>query len=66
MRASKTPTYQINNPLQSLTNIVYLASEDRYPVDVKTLALKLAGQVQELSALAAELPVLRNTADQAR
>lgn len=55
--------HEINNPLQSLTNILYLASEGSYAADVRTLALELADQVQRLSTLAAKLLAVPTAAD---
>jgi hypothetical protein len=47
--------HQINNPLQSLTNVVYLAAEGQSGGDAKTLATSLSGDVQRLSGLVKEL-----------
>ena len=55
--------HEINNPLQSLTNLLYLASEDRYPADFQALAQELGEQVQRLSVLTAKLLALPILAD---
>ncbi|MEO6804113.1 MAG: GAF domain-containing protein, partial [Granulicella sp.] len=43
--------HQINNPLQSLTNVVYLAAEGESGGDAKMLAADLSGDVRRLSGL---------------
>ena len=50
--------HEINNPLQSLTNILYLATQDRYAGDTKSLAHELSDHVRCLSELAAKLLAL--------
>jgi hypothetical protein len=50
--------HQINNPLQSLTNLVYLASEGRSGGDAKTLGEELSEHIQRLSVLVKELLAL--------
>jgi transcriptional regulator with GAF, ATPase, and Fis domain len=50
--------HQINNPLQSLTNIVYLAAEGESGGDAKTLAADLSGDVRRLSGLVKKLLAL--------
>jgi hypothetical protein len=47
--------HKINNPLQSLTNIVYLAAEGEGGTDAKTLAQELSGHVERLSVLVGKL-----------
>ena len=55
--------HRINNPLQSITNLVYLAGAGEVPGDAKTLAEELAEPVQRLSALAAKLLSLPTAAN---
>lgn len=50
--------HQINNPLQSLTNIVYLAAEDEGDGDAKSLAQELSDHIQRLSVLVKKLLTL--------
>jgi signal transduction histidine kinase len=50
--------HQINNPLQSLTNVVYLAAHGESCADAKALANSLAGDVERLSGLVNQLLVL--------
>jgi hypothetical protein len=50
--------HKINNPLQSLTNIVYLAAEGENDGDTKALAGKLSEHVDGLSVLVGELLAL--------
>jgi hypothetical protein len=50
--------HQINNPLQSLTNLVYLASEGRSGGDAKMLGEELSEHIQRLSVLVKELLAL--------
>ena len=50
--------HKINNPLQSLTNIVYLAAEGKSCSDAKTLAEDLSEHVQRLSVLVGKLLAL--------
>ena len=45
----------INNPLQSLTNLLYLASEGHNPGDAQTLAHQMSGEFARLSTLVAQL-----------
>jgi len=47
--------HRINNPLQSITNIVYLASAGEDPRDARALAEELGEPIQRLSVLAARL-----------
>jgi hypothetical protein len=47
--------HKINNPLQSLTNLVYLAAEGRSGGDAKTLAVELSEHIQRLSVLVEKL-----------
>ncbi len=54
--------HRINNPLQSITNIVYLAGAGGIDGDAKTLAGELAEPIQRLSVLAARLLSLPRTA----
>jgi PAS domain S-box-containing protein len=43
--------HNINNPLQSLTNLVYLAAETQSGTDAKTLALEMSSDLERLSEL---------------
>jgi PAS domain S-box-containing protein len=43
--------HNINNPLQSLTNLVYLATETPNGTDAKTLAKEMSGDLKRLSEL---------------
>jgi two-component sensor histidine kinase len=47
--------HRINNPLQSLTNILYLAAEDHDGVDAKGLAQQALSDLADLSALVKQL-----------
>jgi nitrogen-specific signal transduction histidine kinase len=47
--------HKINNPLQSMTNIVYLAAEGESGGDAKALAEDLSGHVERLSVLVGKL-----------
>lgn len=47
--------HKINNPLQSLMNVVYLAAEDEGGGDARVLAAELSGDLQRLSVLVAKL-----------
>jgi hypothetical protein len=47
--------HQINNPLQSLTNVAYLAAEGGSGGDAKLLGQRLSGDIQRLSGLVKEL-----------
>jgi hypothetical protein len=49
--------HEINNPLQSLTNLVYLAGESGS--DAKSLAVELSDHIQRLSGLVSKLLALR-------
>ena len=58
--------HQINNPLQSLTNILYLAEAGQMGGDAKELAAELSEHLQRLSVLAGRLlslPAALNKAD---
>ena len=55
--------HRINNPLQSITNIVYLAGAGGISGDAKTLAGELAEPIQRLSVLAAKLLSLPTAAN---
>jgi transcriptional regulator with GAF, ATPase, and Fis domain len=50
--------HQINNPLQSVTNILYLAAEGNGAGDAKSLASDLSDHVQRLSMLVNKLLAL--------
>jgi transcriptional regulator with GAF, ATPase, and Fis domain len=50
--------HQINNPLQSLTNVAYLAAEGKSGVDTKALGHILSGDIHRLSVLARKLLAL--------
>jgi signal transduction histidine kinase len=56
--------HEINNPLQSLTNVVYLAAEGTGGGDAKVLGQELSGDIQRLSGLVKELLALPNGADE--
>ncbi len=47
--------HQINNPLQSLTNLLYLARDEQFAGTSRSLAAELTDHVQRLSTLAAKL-----------
>ncbi len=47
--------HNINNPLQSLTNILYLASEGHYGEEGKTVGLAARGDLDRLCAVVKEL-----------
>jgi signal transduction histidine kinase len=53
--------HKINNPLQSLTNLIYLATEGKSSDDAKTFAQKLSDHLQRLSGLVEKLLTLPNT-----
>jgi GAF domain len=53
--------HQINNPLQSLTNLVYLAAESKSGSDAKALAAELSDHIQRLSMLVNKLLALPET-----
>jgi len=46
--------HRINNPLQSLMNVAYLAAEGHSGGDAKTLGEDLSGDLQRLSAVVNE------------
>lgn len=50
--------HKINNPLQSLTNVLYLAAEAPEGVDAKTLSKQASDDLQRLSSLVKELLAL--------
>jgi signal transduction histidine kinase len=50
--------HQINNPLQSLTNVVYLAAQGQSGADARALGKSLAADVERLSGLVNQLLVL--------
>ncbi|CAN5545232.1 hypothetical protein BH10ACI4_BH10ACI4_21140 [soil metagenome] len=50
--------HKINNPLQSLVNVVYLAAEGQSGGDTKELARELSGDLERLSGLVKKLLVL--------
>jgi nitrogen-specific signal transduction histidine kinase len=50
--------HQINNPLQSMTNLVYLAAETKNGVAAKALAEELFEHIQRLSLLVHKLLAL--------
>jgi hypothetical protein len=50
--------HKINNPLQSLTNLVYLAGQSESGVDSKALAGELSDHIQRLSILVEKLLAL--------
>ena len=50
--------HKINNPLQSLTNLVYLAAAGKSDGDAKMLAGELSEHIQRLSVLVGELLAL--------
>jgi signal transduction histidine kinase len=54
--------HRINNPLQSITNIVYLGSEAESGGDAKALAVELSEHVERLSDLVGKLLALRSSA----
>jgi signal transduction histidine kinase len=54
--------HEINNPLQSLMNLVYVASEDKNGGDAKVLAEELSDHVLRLSLLVGKLLQLPNGA----
>jgi nitrogen-specific signal transduction histidine kinase len=54
--------HEINNPLQSLTNLVYLAAEGESGGDSKSLAVELSDHIQRLSVLVSKLLALRGGA----
>jgi hypothetical protein len=55
--------HRINNPLQSITNVMYLAAVGGSGGDAKLLAEELAEPIQRLSVLAAKLLALPATAN---
>jgi hypothetical protein len=50
--------HQINNPLQSMMNLVYLATESRSGGDATALAVELSDHIQRLSVLVNKLLAL--------
>ncbi|WP_041585904.1 GAF domain-containing protein [Terriglobus saanensis] len=50
--------HRINNPLQSLTNLVYLAAEGDSQQDTKALAAEMSSDLNKLSALVKKLLAL--------
>ena len=50
--------HKINNPLQSITNVVYLASQNASAPEAKALAAELDGDVGRLSGLVKKLLAL--------
>ncbi len=50
--------HRINNPLQSLTNVLYLASEGYHGADAKAVGEQAMGDLQRLSQLVNELLAL--------
>ena len=50
--------HQINNPLQSLTNLVFLAAEGESIGDARSLALELSDHIARLSMLVSRLLAL--------
>ena len=50
--------HQINNPLQSLMNLVYLASTGESGGDAKELAAELSDHLRRLSVLVSKLLAL--------
>jgi hypothetical protein len=50
--------HQINNPLQSLTNLVYLAAESQNDIDPRLLAQEMSEHLRRLSGLVAKLLAL--------
>jgi hypothetical protein len=51
---ASTLAHRINNPLQSLMNVAYLAAEGQSGQDAKTLGQDLSADLQRLSAVVAE------------
>jgi nitrogen-specific signal transduction histidine kinase len=54
--------HRINNPLQSLTNVLYLASTGHHGEEAKTLADELSSDLERLSGLVKTLLALPYTA----
>ena len=50
--------HKINNPLQSLTNLVYIAANGKGTSETKTLAMALADHLERLTVLVGELLTL--------
>ncbi len=50
--------HQINNPLQSLTNLVFLAAEGELDTDMRTLAREMSEDLRRLSVLVSKLLAL--------
>ena len=55
--------HKINNPLQSLTNMLYLAREGQAKTDTRAMALELSPVLQRISSLVAQLLTLPVTAN---
>jgi signal transduction histidine kinase len=53
--------HEINNPLQSLTNLVYLAEQGSDARDARSLAVELSSHIQRLSTLVNTLLTLPHT-----
>jgi nitrogen-specific signal transduction histidine kinase len=51
--------HEINNPLQSLMNLVYLAEQGEKGDDAKLLAAELSDHIRRLSVLVSRLLALR-------
>jgi hypothetical protein len=58
--------HQINNPLQSLTNLVYLATQGKSGDDAKLLGVQLSEELQRLSFLVAKLLAIPGDTARAR
>jgi len=50
--------HKINNPLQSITNVVYLAANTETNIDVRALAMDLQSDIRKLSELVKEILAL--------
>jgi signal transduction histidine kinase len=50
--------HKINNPLQSLTNLIFLATGDEYSGDAKSLAMGLSEHIKRLTVLTERLLAL--------
>ena len=57
--------HQINNPLQSLTNLVFVAKQNEGLGEARSLALKLDPELTRLSALVRNLLDLPKRTSQA-
>jgi hypothetical protein len=51
--------HKINNPLQSLTNVLYLATQGHHGEDAKILAREMSGDLERLSELVKKLLALQ-------